>query len=108
MACAVARVLLDSIFSHYGLPLTRHSDNAPEFTSKIWEEFSKLCRYHISHSSPYWPQGNAVYESSLRTLIIQLRTRLLEDNTKDWSSLIPTTQWGINNSQREDSIMPFE
>lgn len=102
VACTVA------MFPHYCFNLAIHSDNAPEFTGEIWEELIKLCGFQISHSTPCWPQWNAECECSHRTLINQLRTRLLGDNTKDWPNLIPTIQWEINSSPKEDGITPFK
>lgn len=82
-AITAARILLNNIFPHYGLPLAIHSDNAPEFFGKIWEEFNELCGFHISHSSPYWPQGRVVCERTHRTLTNQLLTRLSADDTEN-------------------------
>lgn len=43
---------VEHIFSLYRLPLALHSDNAPEFTGKIWTAFTKLCSINVSNSHP--------------------------------------------------------
>lgn len=58
----MAHVVMTYVFPHFGI----HSDNAPVFTSQVWEELSTLCGYPISHSSPYCPRGNAVCEQAHR------------------------------------------
>lgn len=69
-ATAMANVMTDHIFTHYGLPLTLHSDNAPKFTSNVWPEFTKFGRdtclilfsllakgqHHMRKKSPHYRQ----------------------------------------------------
>jgi transposase InsO family protein len=59
------------------------------------EPLIKFCeQFGISliHSTPYYPQGNGLAESSNKSLI-KIIKRLLEDNKKAWDSKLKFSLW---------------
>ena len=63
----------------------------------------------IKLTSPYYPQGNSVIESSHRTLSNMLRTMLLEKEGRDWSSLLPSVMLYMNSMIPEKTgVSAFE
>lgn len=105
---AVPQIMMEPIFLHYGLPLTLYLDISLEFTGSVWREFAKLCGIQIFHSSPYWPKGKSICDLSHHNFANQLQTCLVADERKDWSRYLPTIQWGIITTTREDLISPIE
>ena len=73
-AAVVARVLRDSWFTHYGLPLQIHSDQGRNFEGRLIKELCDLYRVQKTRTSPYHPQGNAQTERFNRTLCSTIRS----------------------------------
>ena len=63
---------LKSIFSRHGIPETVMSDNRPQYSAAVFEEFAK--EYGFTHvtSSPKYPQANGTAERAVKT-VKQLR-----------------------------------
>lgn len=65
-AATAAKILLNKIFPHYGLLQDIHFDNAPEYSCKVWEEFSELFGFHVSKTSLYWPKGTQYVNAAIK------------------------------------------
>jgi transposase InsO family protein len=83
------------------------TDNATSFKA---ESLIKFCEEHaitFIHSTPYYPQGNGLVESSNKSLI-KIIKKLLEDNKKAWDSKLEFTLWadGIT-KKRSLGVSPF-
>jgi len=59
---------MKSIFSRHGIPDELQSDNGPQFDSDAFEQFAKSYNIHHTTSSPYYPQGNALAERTVKTV----------------------------------------
>ena len=75
--------LEENILAIFGCPKRIVTDNAPSFKYKKMIIFCH--KYHISfnNSTPYYPQGNGLPETSNKSLV-RIIKKLLEDNKKDW------------------------
>jgi hypothetical protein len=76
---------LEDIIAKFGCPSRIVTDNASPFRSEPLIKFCEQFGISIVHSTPYYPQGNRLAESSNKSLI-KLIKKLLEDNQKAWDS----------------------
>jgi hypothetical protein len=78
--------------------------------SKV-EPLIKFCeqfRISLIHSTPYYPQGNGLAESSNKILIKIIKI-LLEDNKKSWDSKLKFSLWADRvTTKRSLGISPFQ
>jgi len=56
---------LKSMFARHGIPEAFVSDNGPQYTSGIFEDFAKEYEFQNVTSSPYFPQANGEAESAV-------------------------------------------
>ena len=73
-AAATARVLWTHVIQPFGCPETLHSDQGPNFESKLIKELCRLYGCHKTHTTPYHPQGNRACERFKQTLLNLLGT----------------------------------
>jgi transposase InsO family protein len=57
------------------------TDNAASFKAEPLAKFCEQFRINLIHSTPYYPQGNGLAESSNK-ILIRIIKRLLEDNKR--------------------------
>lgn len=100
--------LLSSIISRFGCLRRIITDNAQAFTSY---KLLKFCIDHnivISHSTPYYPQGNGLAESSNKSLVRTIK-KLLKDNKKAWNSKLIFALWANRVSTKKSiGTSPFQ
>jgi hypothetical protein len=62
----------------------------------------------LIHSTPYYPQGNGLVESSNKSLIKIIKI-LLEDNKKAWDSKLKFSLWADRvTTKRSLGVSPFQ
>jgi transposase InsO family protein len=76
---------VEDIMARFGCPNIIVTDNAAAFKAKPLIKFCEQFGITLIHSTPYYPQGNGLAESSNKSLIMIIK-RLLEDNKKAWDS----------------------
>jgi len=70
---------LEDILSRFGCPNKIVIDNATTFKVDPLVKFCENFDIHLIHSTPYYPQGNGLVESSNKSLVNIIK-KLLEDN----------------------------
>jgi len=80
--------IFGQLFRAIGFPKRLLTDNGTNYTSKQFQRF--LSENHVIHSltSTYYPQGNAICEKANHTIITNLRTALVDNPNKKWSTLL--------------------
>ena len=61
-ATAIARTLVDRVFSVFGVPELLHSDQGKEFENQLVKELQTVFGYKKTRTTPYRPQGNPILE----------------------------------------------
>ena len=100
--------LENNVLSRFGCPNKLITDNAAAFKSKRMIEFCH--KYHITlgHSTAYHPQGNALAESSNKSLVNIIK-KLLELNKKSWNKTLVHALWADRITQKKSiGMSPFE
>jgi hypothetical protein len=98
---------LEDIMSRFGCPSRIVIDNVASFKAKPLINFCKQYGITLIHSTPYYPQGNGLSESSNKSLINIIK-KLLEDNKKAWDSKLKFALWaGRVTSKSSLGISPF-
>ena len=81
ITCATA--LYEQWVLTWGAPLMLHSDQGPEFESRLWSEMCAKTYICKTHTNPYRPQSDGMVERFNRTLIKCLTT-MVNDHRDDW------------------------
>ena len=82
----------ENILSRFGCPQKIVTDNAKAFKSKAMEAFCEKNGILLKHSTPYYPQGNGLAESSNKNIIQSIR-KLLKHNKRSWDSMLKYALW---------------
>ncbi len=72
-AQTVARCLWENFLVHNGFPERLHSDQGPDFESRLIKELCRIVGIHKVRTTPYHPRGDPV-ERFHRTLLQMLGT----------------------------------
>jgi transposase InsO family protein len=83
---------MEDIIARFGCPSRIVTDNAASFKSDPLIKFCEQFQISLIHSTPYYPQGNGLVESSNKSLI-RIIKKLLEDNKKAWDSKLKFSLW---------------
>jgi len=84
--------MLDNICSRFGCPRKLVTDNAQAFKSVAMVDFCKKYNIILTHSTPYYPQGNGLAESSNKSLV-RIIKKLLAQNQRAWDSKLKFALW---------------
>jgi hypothetical protein len=99
---------LEDLITRFGCPRKIVTDNATSFKAELLVRFYEQFRINLIHSTPYYPQGNGLAESSNKSLI-RIIKRLLEDNKKAWNSKLKFALWADQvTTKRSIGISPFQ
>ena len=86
-APTVAKVLVEQLFSRFGMPCQLLSDQGPEFGSDLFLEICRWMDMDKIRTSPYRPACNGMLERYHRTLNSMLG-KIVEENQKDWDTKV--------------------
>jgi hypothetical protein len=104
----IIKFLTENILSRFGCPCKLVMDNAQSFR---FEKLINFCQNHniiVSHSTPYYPQGNDLAESSNKSLVRIIKT-LLSENKKNWDSKLVYALWADRiSSKKSIGTSPFQ
>ncbi|GMF55699.1 unnamed protein product [Phytophthora fragariaefolia] len=91
-----ARLFVDMVFRHHGMPIDIVSDRDPRFTARFWQEVFTLLGTQLSMSTADHPQTDGQTERVNRVLVDALKS--YARSFHHWSDCLPMTEFAINNS----------
>lgn len=96
-ANTTATALWRAVFQAFGCPEFLHSDQGPNFESRVVKELCKMYGCTKTHTTSYHPQGNGGCERFNQTLLGLLGT-LDQEQQGEWVSALPALIQAYNNS----------
>ena len=82
----------ENILAMFGCPRKIIIDNAQAFRFSIMIDFYDSYNIILGHSTPYYPYGNGLYESSNK-ILMRLIKKLLPKNKKACDSRLKYALW---------------
>jgi transposase InsO family protein len=101
-APVVAEILVDQIISRFGAPNQIHSDQGPEFESKLISEMCRILNIDKIRTTGYHSQSDGQVERFNRTLLAML-SKYVQDNQKDWDVHLQKVMMGFRTSEHEST-----
>ncbi|KAG2788093.1 hypothetical protein Pcac1_g2812 [Phytophthora cactorum] len=95
-AVQTARLFVDMVFKHHGMPLDIVTDRDPRFTARFWQEVFTLLGTQLSMSTADHPQTDGQTERVNRVLGDLLKS--YTHSLQQWSDCLPMAEFAINNS----------
>ncbi|KAG3235720.1 hypothetical protein PI124_g19250 [Phytophthora idaei] len=95
-AVQTARLFVDMVFKHHGMPLDIVSEHDPRFTARFWQEVFTLLGTQLSMSTADHPQTDGQTERVNRVLGDLLKS--YAHPFQQWSDCLPMAEFAINNS----------
>ncbi|KAG3231558.1 hypothetical protein PI124_g23345 [Phytophthora idaei] len=95
-AVQTARLFVDMVFKHHGMPLDIVSDRDPRFSARFWQEVFTLLGTQLSMSTADHPQTDDQTERVSRVLSDLLKS--YAHSFQQWSDCLPMAEFAINNS----------
>ena len=87
-AVTVAKLLVEQLFTRFGVPEQIHSDQGRQFESNLFAEMCKLLQIDKTRTTPYHPQSDGMVERFNKNLCAMLRA-YIDENHENWDKLLP-------------------
>ena len=102
-----AKLFMNTIFPHHGLPKNIISDRGSLFTSQYWEELTKYLGIKRNLSTAFHPQTDGQTER-VNAILEQYLRAYCNYQQDDWTELLPFAQFSYNDSHQESiNATPF-
>ena len=98
----LARVFIDTVFKHHGLPKAIVSNRDPRFTSNFWRAVMARIGCHQAMSTAHHPQTDGQTERANRTLKEMLRS-YVNSRQNDWDQYLAPLEFAYNNAQQSST-----
>lgn len=96
-AVEAAKLFIDNVFKHHGLPNSIVSDRDPKFTSNFWSELMKLLKIQLKMSTASHPQTDGQSEVANRIVEEYLRM-YCNYRQNDWDEHLGTAEFAYSSS----------
>ena len=103
----LAKVLVEEVVCHYGVPQYLHSDQGANLVSDVIQSLCTLLGIQRTQTTAYYPQGNGQVERFNRTLVAML-SKVVSDHQKDWNDHLQTVLMAYRTAIHESTgYTPF-
>jgi len=104
----IAKLFMDIVFKHHGIPEVIISDRDSLFTAAFWDTLWKLVGTNLNMSTTNNPQTDAQSERLIKTLV-ELISNYAAANPDDWDEYLPALEFAYNDSVHATTgFSPFE
>ena len=104
----IARVFMDVVFKHHGIPEVIISDRDALFTASFWDTLWKLIGTNLNMSSTNSPQTDGQSERTIKT-VVEMIANYAEAHPRDWDEFLPALEYAYNDSVAAATCFtPFE
>lgn len=87
-ASTIADVLVENVFSRFGVPMELHSDQGRNFESKLFQRLCDLMGIHKTRTTALHPQSDGMVERFNKTIEDHL-SKVVEGHQQDWDQYLP-------------------
>ena len=91
----VAHLLVELVFMKFGVPSQLHSDQGPNFESRLMSCLCQLLGGCKTRTTPYRPQSDGLVERANRTIQVALRA-YVEGDQASWDKHLSLVQFAYN------------
>jgi transposase InsO family protein len=91
-----ARIYLNEVWKHHGLPKTVLSDRGPQFVAEFTRELYRLLGIKLATSTAFHPQTDGQTERVNQEMEQFLRT-FVNERQDNWDELLPMAEFAYNN-----------
>jgi transposase InsO family protein len=95
-AARTARLYVQNVWRHHGLPRRIVSDRGPQFVAEFTRELYRLLGIKLAATTAYHPQGDGQTERVNQELE-QYLWLFVNQRQDDWSDLVPLAEFQYNN-----------
>ncbi|KAI4882523.1 hypothetical protein NFI96_001153 [Prochilodus magdalenae] len=107
-ALTTAYLLINHIFSRFGLPIRVDSDRGTHFTAEVMQQLWQLLGVKANFHVSYHPQSSGQVERANRTVVSILR-KYVSANHRDWDVKLPLVLMAIRATPHASTgVSPFE
>ncbi|KAI4880855.1 hypothetical protein NFI96_005789 [Prochilodus magdalenae] len=107
-ALTTAYLLINHIFSRFGLPIRVDSDRGTHFTAEVMQQLWQLLGLKANFHVSYHPQSSGQVERANRTVVSILR-KYISANYRDWDVKVPLILMAIRATPHASTgTSPFE
>lgn len=105
---ALARMYMDNVVRHHGVPRRLISDRDPKMTAKFWQQLQQVVGTRLNMSTAHRAMTDGGSERYIQTITSMLRA-FVQDNPKDWDLYIAAVEFAYNDSiHPETGFTPFQ
>jgi hypothetical protein len=103
----LAKLFMNGIVRHHGIPSSIISDRDPRFTSSFWQQLWKQLGTKLAMSTAYHPQTDGQTERANRIIEDMMRA-YVSSKQSDWDQHLATIELAYNNSTHSSTgFSPF-
>ncbi|XP_058203009.1 uncharacterized protein LOC131317479 [Rhododendron vialii] len=103
----VIKVMKEMIIHRFGILEHFVADKGSVFFGAQVRAFASQFNIQLSHSTPYYAQGNGQAESTNKTLIVIIE-KMVENNSRVWHELLSDALWAYRTSKKEaTNVTPY-
>jgi hypothetical protein len=104
-AVGTARLFVQHIWKHHGLPRKVVSDRGPQFVAEFTRELYRILGIKVAATTAYHPQGDGQTEHVNQELEQYLRL-FVNQRQDDWVDLLPLAEFQYNNHVHSSTQHP--